>query len=68
MSAMKELLADANEALDAYREYDNYYDHGDYDHDETCDNLRWRFIEAAVQVLEQLTGRKVLDGSGCVEQ
>jgi len=65
---MKELLADANEALDAYQEYDTYYDGGDYEHDETCDNLRWTFIEAAVNVLEQITGKKVLHDSGCVDR
>ena len=58
MGMMKDLYTQAEEALTAYAEYDAYYDNGDYDHDETCENLRATFIEAAVDVLMEMTGRK----------
>lgn len=47
----------ANEALDAYIEYMKY----DGDDDIDNEDLRWDFIDQAVELLEALTGRKVED-------
>lgn len=56
MSAMSNMEIDANEALDLYVQYMEY-DGDDIGNEER----RWQFIEAAVEVLEKLTGRKVED-------
>ena len=56
MTAMK-LTNAANEALDKYNEYMEY-DGGDEIENE---DLRWDFIEQAVEILEAMTGRKVSD-------
>lgn len=56
MSAMSDLDIEVNDALDAYVEY------MDYDGDDIGnEERRWQFIDAAVQVLEKLTGRNVSD-------
>lgn len=51
------LLGDANEALDLYVQY------MEYDGDDDIDNedLRWQFIDAALELLERLTDRCVAD-------
>lgn len=53
---MSNMEIDANEALDLYVQYMEY-DGDDIGNEER----RWQFIEAAVEVLEKLTGRKVED-------
>jgi hypothetical protein len=62
MSAMSDMNIEANQVLDLYikyMDYDNHFD-GEYD-DEDNENLRWDFIDAAVELLEKLTDRKVDD-------
>ena len=53
MSAMSDLDIEVNQALDKYVEYMNYNPH--------YKRLRREFIDAAVELLEKLTGRSVKD-------
>lgn len=57
MSATSDFDVQVNEALDAYIKYFEY-DGNDVDDSE---ELRFAFIDAAVEVLEKLTGRNVND-------
>lgn len=54
---MSDLDIEVNEALDAYVAYINY-DGPDDDHN---GNLKWDFIERAVDALSKMTGRDVSD-------
>lgn len=56
MSAMSNLDIEVNEALDKYIQFAEF-DGDDY----TDEKLRWEFIDAAVGILEKLTGRNVED-------
>jgi hypothetical protein len=52
---MGEMDIDANYVLDLYKEYFKY----DGRDEVTSENLRWDFIEAAVDFLQRLTGRSM---------
>lgn len=56
MSAMSNLDIEVNEALDLYVEYIEY--DGD---DIGNEDRRFQFMDAAVEIFEAMTGRKVTD-------
>jgi hypothetical protein len=61
-NATSEMNIEADNVLDLYVEYMAYDNNGDGEYDE-IDNetLRWNFIDAAVELLEKLTNRKIAE-------
>lgn len=62
MSAMSDMSIDANNVLDLYIEYMNYDNNLDGEYNEVDnEDKRWDFMEAAVDLLQKMTDRKVDD-------